>query len=405
MALADQPARLTTAAAPPAHQPLVVGGAAALIAATALWVNGTLEAQPAITFLMGVLLGFTLYRASFGFTGAWRSVLVRGRGTSARKTLLMLGCAAVVTIGVHALWGYPVTVHPVGWALLFGAFMFGIGMQLGGCCGSGTAYVAGSGSARGMVTLGFFIAGSVWGSVDAPFYWSWPRFGRLALIEEIGPVAAAAVTLALLGALWALTLWRERAMHGAVERVAPGAGPLWQRAVFGPWSPWFGGALLGVLAGLVVVVTQQPWGITFGYTLYGVKTLAALGFDVSSWTGALAPSPFWGADWAQAAIAEPLWRNNAANTTIGLMMGAALASGLVGKWRPSLRGIPALSLLGAAVGGLLMGYGARISTGCNIGAMVNGIASGSLHGWAWMAAAVLGTVLGTRLRPLFRIAD
>ena len=388
-----------------AAQPRVVAGALALIGATALWINVTLPAQLALNLLMGVLLGFVLYRASFGFTGAWRSVLVRGRGTSARKTLLMLGCATVVTVAVHALWGYPVTVHPVGWALLFGAFLFGIGMQLGGCCGSGTAYVAGSGSARGMVTLLFFIVGSVWGSVDAPFYWGWTRFGRVALIEEVGPLGAIAATLLLLGGLWALTVWRERAVHGGLEPVAPAQGPLLQRLLYGPWTPWFGGALLGVLAGLVVVVTLQPWGITFGYTLYGVKALTALGLDVTGWSGALAAQPFWGADWAKAAIAEPLWQNNAANMTIGLMMGAALASGLVGKWRPSLRGIPALSLLGAAIGGLMMGYGARISTGCNIGAMVNGIASGSLHGWAWMAAAVAGTVIGIRLRPLFRIAD
>jgi hypothetical protein len=47
-----------------------------------------------------------------------------------------------------------------------------------------------------------------------------------------------------------------------------------------------------------------------------------------------------------------------------------------------------------------MGYGARISTGCNIGAMVVGIASGSLHGWAWMALAFLGSIAGVLARPV-----
>jgi hypothetical protein len=50
---------------------------------------------------------------------------------------------------------------------------------------------------------------------------------------------------------------------------------------------------------------------------------------------------------------------------------------------------------------LLLGYGARLAYGCNIGACFSGIASGSLHGWAWMVAAFFGNVLGTRLRPLF----
>jgi hypothetical protein len=53
------------------------------------------------------------------------------------------------------------------------------------------------------------------------------------------------------------------------------------------------------------------------------------------------------------------------------------------------------------VGGLLMGYGARLGFGCNIGAMFSGIASASLHGWIWFACAFVGSLVGIRLRPLF----
>ena len=53
------------------------------------------------------------------------------------------------------------------------------------------------------------------------------------------------------------------------------------------------------------------------------------------------------------------------------------------------------------VGGLLLGYGARLAYGCNIGAYFSGIASGSLHGWLWLVAAFTGNVSGTRLRPAF----
>jgi hypothetical protein len=41
---------------------------------------------------------------------------------------------------------------------------------------------------------------------------------------------------------------------------------------------------------------------------------------------------------------------------------------------------------------------------CNIDAYFSGIASSSLHGWAWLAMALLGTVVGIRLRPLFGLA-
>jgi hypothetical protein len=63
--------------------------------------------------------------------------------------------------------------------------------------------------------------------------------------------------------------------------------------------------------------------------------------------------------------------------------------------------VPLRSLVAAVVGGLLLGYGARLAYGCNIGAYFSGIVSGSLHGWLWLVAAFAGNVIGTRLRPLF----
>lgn len=82
----------------------------------------------------------------------------------------------------------------------------------------------------------------------------------------------------------------------------------------------------------------------------------------------------------------------------GLVLGAMLAAGLAGRFRPSLS-LTRTEILTAIVGGLLLGYGARLAFGCNIGAFFSGIASGSLHGWLWLVAALLGNLVGTRLRP------
>jgi uncharacterized membrane protein YedE/YeeE len=81
-------------------------------------------------------------------------------------------------------------------------------------------------------------------------------------------------------------------------------------------------------------------------------------------------------------------------------MAAAAAS------KPFARGSwpPAKSLLAAVIGGLLMGWGARLGFGCNIGAFVGGVASGSLHGWIWFLAALPGCLIGIRLRPLFGLS-
>ncbi|KAF0118951.1 MAG: hypothetical protein FD149_338 [Rhodospirillaceae bacterium] len=84
----------------------------------------------------------------------------------------------------------------------------------------------------------------------------------------------------------------------------------------------------------------------------------------------------------------------------GLLLGAFLAAAAAGTFRPSLR-IPPLSLAAAVIGGLLMGYGARLSFGCNIGAFFSGVASTSLHGWLWITMAVGGTWVGIRVGRLF----
>jgi uncharacterized membrane protein YedE/YeeE len=74
--------------------------------------------------------------------------------------------------------------------------------------------------------------------------------------------------------------------------------------------------------------------------------------------------------------------------------------------KPFARGAwpPAKSLVGAALGGLICGWGARIGFGCNIGAFVGGVASGSLHGWVWFVMALAGCLVGIRLRPLFGLS-
>jgi hypothetical protein len=43
----------------------------------------------------------------------------------------------------------------------------------------------------------------------------------------------------------------------------------------------------------------------------------------------------------------------------------------------------------------MMGYGAWLAFGCNVGAYFSGIASTSLHGWLWIACALLGTAVAT----------
>ena len=86
----------------------------------------------------------------------------------------------------------------------------------------------------------------------------------------------------------------------------------------------------------------------------------------------------------------------------GIILGALLAAALAGKYAPAMK-LPARRILIAMAGGLLLGYGARLGFGCNIGALVAGISSGSLHGWLWLVAGFSGSVVGVHVRIWFKM--
>jgi uncharacterized membrane protein YedE/YeeE len=88
----------------------------------------------------------------------------------------------------------------------------------------------------------------------------------------------------------------------------------------------------------------------------------------------------------------------------GIMVGALIASAVGGAFVLHRR-IPWKLALGSVLGGIAMGYGARLAGGCNIGAYFSGIASFSLHGWIWAVLALGGTWVGLRLRPLFGLTN
>ena len=129
---------------------------------------------------------------------------------------------------------------------------------------------------------------------------------------------------------------------------------------------------------------------------WGSKIAAGIGFDVASWS-------FWSAPARAQALQASVFSDITSVMDFGIVVGALAAAGLAGKFSPSWK-VPLRSLVAAVIGGVLMGYGARLAYGCNIGAYFSGIASASLHGWVWFATALVGSYVGTRLRPLFGLA-
>lgn len=191
-----------------------------------------------------------------------------------------------------------------------------------------------------------------------------------------------------------VTVRMEKARHGTLETPPSAEWRGWRRFLRGPWPLVWGALALALLNFLTLYLAGRPWGITSAFALWGAKIAQGVGLDVGAWA-------FWQTPANAKALAAPLWEDITSVMDIGIVLGALLAAGLAGRFAPNLD-IPRRSLAAAVIGGLLLGYGARLAYGCNIGAYFSGIASGSLHGWLWLVAAFAGNSVGVRvLRPYF----
>ena len=158
----------------------------------------------------------------------------------------------------------------------------------------------------------------------------------------------------------------------------------------GQWPLFWGVVILALLNLATLLVAGHPWSVTYAFGLWGAKLWSAVGGDPGSWVY-----------WSRGYPAESLGRSVLADTTsvmdFGIILGALLAAALAGKFAPAMK-LSGIRVITAIIGGLLLGYGARLSFGCNIGALVAGIASGSLHGWLWLVAAFSGAITGVYIR-------
>jgi uncharacterized protein len=352
----------------------------------------------ALLFIIGGALGMTLYHASFGFTSSWRVFIKERRGRGLRAQMIMLALAVLLffpALGAGELFGNPVkgNVSPVSMSVMIGAFIFGIGMQLGGGCASGTLYTVGGGSARMIVTLVFFCLGSLIATSHIDWWFNLPHLAPISLVKSLGVAPALLLNFVLFAVIAFATVVFEKKRHGSLEVEPQSKFQGWKRFVQGPWPLVWGGIILTLLNFATLALAGRPWGVTSALAVWAAKSASFVGVDVASWA-------YWQQPANAKALTESLWFDITSMMNFGIMLGALLAASLAGKFAPNFK-IPKRSLMAAVLGGLLLGYGARLAYGCNIGAYFSGIASGSLHGWLWLVFAFIGNSIGVKLRPIF----
>ncbi len=354
---------------------------------------------------LGAALGLVLYVTAFGFTSGYRRVILQRDFSAVYAQLLMLAIATVlfaVPLAQGSALGHPASgaTAPVSLQVVAGAFLFGLGMQLGGGCGSGTLFGVGGGNTRMLVTLAAFCAGAFWASLHMSAWARLPAAAPISLGQTLGWPAAVSLQLGVLG-LIAIAVRGARRSGGSprpdLALDAPGSAAAQMLG-----NPAFrllilGGVALALLNFATLLLAGHPWTVTWGFTLWGAKLAQFVGWDPGS-------STFWDSGFQSAAVAGSVLRDRTSVMDAGIILGALATSAALGRFRPKLR-ISVRSLAAAIVGGLMLGYGSRIAYGCTIGAFFSGVASTSVHGWVWIASALPGTWVGVRLRPWFDLQN
>ena len=326
---------------------------------------------------LGTALGAVFLSFQYGFASGWRQFIVAGKTTAMAAHFLLAALCALVFIPAE-LWGLTASgsLAPISISLFAGAFAFGIGMQLANGCGSGVLFSFGGGSGRMLVALPFFVLGSLIGSLILPNILALGQLSPIQIGADLGPLGRTALNLTLLGSA-ACCFWYIGHRQG--EKM--------------PRKLILASVVIACLCWMVFALSGHPWGVTFGFTLWGAKLATAIGFDMSAYD-------FWRWPGPARALAHSVLTDTSSLMDIGMLIGAGLWASFAGSLR-SQKWPNGRQLLAAAIGGLLMGVGARLAFGCNIGAFLAGTASGSLHGWIWFFMALAGSWVGVRARPRF----
>jgi len=308
---------------------------------------------------VGVPLGYALQRGGFCMNTAFRALVFERDLSLFRGYVLIL---LINIVAVNILDEFAVintTIAPFFWpAVIVGGFVFGTGMVLAGGCTSGSCYKMGKGMIGSlMAVLGFAVGASAMRiGVLSPVMRILREpvldvYGEEATLINIIPVdlpivrwlVIALITIA--GGVW---LWRA-----PKQRFQIGWG--WRKTglVIG---------LLAVVAWVASGLTNRDFGLSFTQPIVSLVSLVVNG-DPS------------GINWATFMV-------------LGVPVGALVAAKITGDF--ALR-MPSPGRLPAQLGGgTLMGLGASLAGGCNIGHGVTGVSALAVSS----IVATIFTILG-----------
>jgi len=310
--------------------------------------------------VVGIIFGFVLQRGRFCMNSAFRDIILMKEYTLLKAVALAI---VVQMIGFHLMatmeW-IQLNPKPLYWgAMIFGGFIFGIGMVLAAGCASGTTYRVGEGMMGSFVALlGLMIGGLVTSGGVLIELKSYLQTNTAITTTDLGissgPLVKEGSTSLTLANVFSLDPWIFVAIIAIIilavliwKRGGEGTrveGTLYERIFKMGWSWWVTGITVGIV-GIIAFLAFKNYALGISGGWFGFLNALITGDpDKLNWFTFL---------------------------VIGIVIGAAIAAGIAGEFK--LRAPDARRLLQQFIGGLIMGIGAVIGTACNIGHILSGV--------------------------------
>lgn len=395
--------------------------------------------------LMGAGLGYALTRGYMGFAGSVNRAYNTGSTKLMRTLMFMFFITAAASTAV--LFGseakdFDLWVNPINSGLLIGGVLFGFGMVFSACCASGVLTDLVEAFPRAFVTLIFFCAGVFVGfPLQNSQSWiqdSWfsSETGRALGYNGVylpdlfkndglnGYLGALILTgvFCLIVVLISYAYENKRRREGTYSGVISEnkqflaekkqveeyedkkktfklfSEDTYYKAFVKPWSMKTGAIMIAIIFVILMGVTKAGWGASTPYGLWFGKALMAFGVSPESVAefAKMKPDPF----------VMPFFSHPINVQNIGIICGSllyVLSSGQLKNLVKASVNVSAKQVLFFAIGGFSMGFGTRLSNGCNVGALYTPIANFSLSGWIFLVVLVIGGIAGNKFAKMMKL--
>lgn len=336
---------------------------------------------------LGAILGALIQRTSFCMANCFTSIRIYGSFLQFKAYMVALFVAMVGTailidaalVDARASIYLPTSIPILGY--ITGGLVFGIGIVFAGGCSTRILARVGEGNLGALVAvLGFNITA---GATLAGYL----AYLNIEIFRKFTIDLGSSSIPELLG----LNHWVLIALFG----IALGAWFFLKRADDDFWGvKW---PLTGLIIGLVIVagwyVTGYAYRMALADEFLALDTSFIGQFRPTSITFAKPNADFF--EWIAKGSAISV--DFAIGSVIGLLLGS-LAASLISRAFHWVAPPDAGTFLGYFCGGLLMGFGAIISVGCNFGQGLTGLSVLSVGGLVTIVSIVLGSWIGLWIR-------